>query len=405
VLSAVSALCALAPLARSSQSRSWWSQFVWSKKAALWLSASAIVTAVLVLSVPAVPPGVIAYGRSFLTLSPSSRILYVGEGMNSSIAISTWDSTLQFHVSGKVEASTGTFDMRLQRMLGHLPALIHPQARSVLVVGFGAGVTAGSFVEYPGLQRLTICEIEPLIPPVATRYFGKENHNVLADPRTKIVYDDARHYILTTPEKFDVITSDPIHPWVKGSATLYTREYFELVKKHLNPGGIVTQWVPLYETDLPTVKSELATFFDVFPDGSVWANEANGGGYDILLLGQASPAKIDLDEMQRRLDSPEYSLPSASLRDVGLGSAIDILATYAGQAPDLKTWLKGAAINRDGNLRLQYLAGLAANDARQQAIYEELLRHRRFPAGLIVGSDPQIQRLRGKFAPGNGLSD
>jgi len=405
VLSAVSALCALAPPARSSQSRSLWSQSLRSQKAALWLSASAIVAAVLALSVPAVPPGVIAYGRSFMTLSPSSRILYTGEGMNSSIAISTWDNILQFHVSGKVEASTGTFDMRLQRMLGHLPALIHPQARSILVVGFGAGVTAGSFVEYPGLQRLTICEIEPLIPPVATRYFGKENHNVLTDPRTKIVYDDARHYILTTPEKFDVITSDPIHPWVKGSATLYTREYFELVKKHLNPGGIVTQWVPLYETDLATVKSELATFFDVFPGGSVWANEANGGGYDILLLGQASPVKIDLDEVQRRLDAPEYALASASLRDVGLGSAIDILATYAGQAPDLKTWLKGADINRDGNLRLQYLAGLAANDARQQAIYDELLRHRRFPAGLIVGSDPQIQTLRGKFGPADGLSD
>jgi spermidine synthase len=109
--------------------------------------------------------------------------------------------------------------------------------------------------------------------------------------------------------------------------------------------------------------------------------------------------------MERRLDGPEYSQAAASLRDVGLGSALDILATYAGQAPDLKTWLKGADINRDRNLRLQYLAGLAANDARQQAIYDELLRHRRFPAGLIVGSDPQIQTLRGKFAPANGLSD
>jgi len=399
-LSAVSALCALAPLAHSSRSKSWR-----AGKEALWLSASAIVAALLVLSVPAVPAGVIAYGRSFLTLSPSSRILYVGEGLNSSIAISEWSDTLQFHVSGKVEASTGTFDMKLQRMLGHLAALIHPQARSVLVVGFGAGVTAGSFVEYPGLQRLTICEIEPLIPPVATRYFGRENHDVLDDRRTKIVYDDARHYILTTPEKFDVITSDPIHPWVKGSATLYTREYFELVKKHLNPGGIVTQWVPLYETDLPTVKSELATFFDVFPGGSIWANEANGGGYDILLLGQASPTRIDLYEMQQKLDRPEYSLASASLRDVGLGSGIDILATYAGQASDLKTWLKDAEINRDGNLRLQYLAGLAANASRQQAIYDELLRHRRFPVGLIVGPDPQIQTLRGKFAPADGLSD
>ncbi len=92
--------------------------------------------------------------------------------------------------------------------------------------------------------------MEPLIPPTATQYFAKENYNVMHDPRAQIVYDDARHFVLTTREKFDIITSDPIHPWVKGSATLYSKEYFELVKQHLNPGGIVTQWVPLYESDI-----------------------------------------------------------------------------------------------------------------------------------------------------------
>ena len=94
-----------------------------------------------------------------------------------------------------------------------------------------------------------ICEIEKLIPPATSRYFDAENHNVLNDPRTRFIYDDARHYVLTTGDKFDIITSDPIHPWVKGTATLYSKEYFEVVKQHLNPGGVVTQWVPLYESD------------------------------------------------------------------------------------------------------------------------------------------------------------
>ena len=118
----------------------------------------------------------------------------------------------------------------------------------MLIVGFGAGVTAGSFVLHPGIKRIVICEIEPLIPRMVAPYFSKENYDVVHDPRVEIVYDDARHYILTTNEKFDVITSDPIHPWVKGAASLYTKEYFELVKAHLNPGGVVTQWVPLYES-------------------------------------------------------------------------------------------------------------------------------------------------------------
>ena len=286
------------------------------------------------------------------------------------------------------------YDMRLQRMLGHMPALLHPKPRSVLVVGFGAGVTAGSFVVNPDVQRIVICEIEPLVPPATSRYFNNENYNVLHDPRTEVVYEDARNYILTTPEKFDIITSDPIHPWVKGSATLYTKEYFELVKEHLNPGGIVTQWVPLYETDLDTVKSEIATFFDVFPDGTIWANQGDGEGYDVMLLGQRGPTRINVDELQLRLNRPEYARVAKSLSEVGLKSAEEILATYAGQGPDLKPWLSGAEINRDSNLRLQYLAGLAVNSSRQELIYAEMLRYRSFPVNLIVGSNQYVTAFR-----------
>src|SRR3984957_12562764 len=170
--------------------------------------------------------------------------------------------------------------MRVQRMLGEMPALLHPRPRSVLVVGFGAGVTAGSFVVNPDVQRIIVCEIEPLVPPTTTRYFGKENYNVLHDGRTEVIYDDARHYLLTTPETFDIITSDPIHPWIKGSATLYTTEYFELCKRHLNPGGLISQWVPFYESSPAVVQSEIATFFEAFPEGTIWSNDRGGRGYD-----------------------------------------------------------------------------------------------------------------------------
>jgi spermidine synthase len=315
--------------------------------------------------------------------------------MNSSIAITQWnDGAVQFHVSGKVEASTEPYDMRLQRMLGHMPALFASKPKSVLVVGFGAGVTAGSFVLYPEIQRIVICEMEPLIPPTATQYFAKENYSVMHDPRVQIVYDDARHFVLTTNEKFDIITSDPIHPWVKGSATLYSKEYFELVKQHLNPGGIVTQWVPLYESDDPTVKSEVATFFNVFPNGSVWGNDNNGAGYDTVLLGQVEPLKIDADAIERRMENPADAPIAKSLHDVGFGSVVDLLATYAGQRGDLLPWLEGAEINRDGNLRLQYMAGLALNTSMEGAIYNEILSYRRYPRNMIVASPPIEQALR-----------
>lgn len=371
---------------------------IWASRAklgAVLLAAAMAASCFLVASVAKVPGNLIAYGRRIMSSEGHSEILYTGEGINSSIAISRWDDgAIQFHVSGKVEASTEPYDMRLQRLLGHMPALLDKDPRSVLVVGFGAGVTAGSFVVHPTIQHIVICEIEPLIPPVATRYFAAQNYNVLHDPRTEMVYDDARHFVLTTREKFDIITSDPIHPWVKGSASLYTKEYFEMVKQHLKPGGIVTQWVPLYESDEDAVKSEIATFFDVFPYGTVWANDQMGEGYDLFLLGQAEPIKIDLDQVQQRLDSPEYARVAASLREVGVSTAVDLFASYAGEKSDLGGWLQGAQINRDGNLRLQYLAGMDLNMSHEGMIFADMLGFRRFPDDLITGSADRMQQLR-----------
>jgi len=358
--------------------------------------ATVALALVAIIGTPAVPGLLVAYGRYMVTWLGQVEVQYVGEGMNSSVAVTTLNSTgaTQFHVSGKVEASTLPQDMRLQRMLAHLPALVHPHPTSVLVVGFGAGVTAGSFVPYPDVQRLTICEIEPLIPGVVSRYFTRENNDVLNDRRTQVVFDDARSFILSTREKFDIITSDPIHPWVKGAASLYTREYFEAVKRHLNPGGVVTQWVPLYESTAEAVKSELATFFDVFPNGIVWANNLNGGGYDLVLLAQEQPTRIDVNALAARFGDARYARVAASLGEVGFDSPIGLFSTYAGDRAGLQSWLEGAAINRDRNLRLQYLAAVGLNSYRSEAIYTQIASYRRFPDSLFVADEEWKARLR-----------
>ncbi len=364
-----------------------------------WLAAGALAAGGLILAVPRTPGELIAYGRALLWDTGSARILYTGEGMNSSVAVSEYTNGVRnFHVSGKIEASTSPQDMRLQRMLAYLPALLHPAPRSVLIVGCGAGVTAGSFVVHPGIQRIVICEIEPLVPQIAARYFARQNHGVVGDPRVQIVYDDARHFILTTKEKFDIITSDPIHPWVKGSASLYTQEYFELCRQHLNPGGMVTQWVPLYESDEATVKSEVATFFRAFPAGTIWGNDDGGNGYDVVLLGQDGPARFDMDGVADRWSGPAYRGAAAALAEVGFGTAGSLLATYAGQAADLSPWLAGALINRDRNLRLQYLAGLGLTSSIETRIYQHMLANWKFPEQLFVGSEASLLELREALA-------
>jgi spermidine synthase len=279
-------------------------------------------------------------------------------------------------------------------MIGHLPALVHPQPKSVLVVGFGAGVTAGSFVPYPDVENITICELEAIIPPASNAFFREQNNDVLGDRRTRMVYDDARHFILTTPDKFDVITTDPIHPWVKGTSALYSKEYFELVRDHLNTGGVAAQWLPLYESDDDTVKTQLATFFEVFPQGTVWSNYLNGDGYDLVLLGRMDSSPINIDAVQKRLEGTGYSKVLDSLSDVQIASAADLFATYAGRASDLAPWLLGTPINRDLNMRLQYIAGWGVNSVSAEPIYREILSHRTFPDGLLEGSGERMDALR-----------
>jgi spermidine synthase len=286
--------------------------------------------------------------------------------------------------------------MRLQRILGHLPALLHAQPRSVLIVGCGAGVTAGTFVVHPEVERITLCEIEPLIPPASARFFGRENHGVVHDRRTRIVFDDARHFVLTTPDRFDIITSDPIHPWVKGAATLYSKEYFEAVRAHLNPGGLVTQWVPLYDSDTESVRSEIATFFEVFPHAAIWGNQdTNGQGYDVVLLGSVEPIHVDLDAISRRMEaSPRVA---DSLREVGFRSGVELFGAYTARPEDLRSWLAGAQINRDVSLRLQYLAGMAANQGKAPFIYGEIEKRGAFPADLFAGTPEQLAEVRKAF--------
>jgi spermidine synthase len=276
-------------------------------------------------------------------------------------------------------------------MLSHIPALFHGKPRSVLVVGCGAGITAGTFLVYPEIERVVICEIEPLIPKVVANYFAKENYGVVKDRRVSLVFDDARHYVLTSREKFDIITSDPIHPWVKGAATLYTQEYFDLCRNLLNPGGLVTQWVPLYESNREAVKSEIATFFHAFPNGTIWSNDQDGEGYDVVLCGRMDAAAIDMDRLQARMKDEPLAL---SLKELGFKTMTGLLATYAGQRADLAPWLQDAQINRDGNLRLQYLAGLGLNFNQGRDIYNEMLAYRRFPGELFSGSDMQLRMLR-----------
>jgi spermidine synthase len=366
-----------------------------ARTAAIVVAGACLAAMALVRVVPPLPGLLVAYGRYAATWVGINQIVYVGEGVTAAVAVSrTADGVLNYHNAGKVQASSEPQDMKLQRMLGHITTLVPQNPAKVLVIGCGAGVTAGAVSIDPLVTDQTIAEIEPLVPRVVSTHFSEHNFDVVRNPKVRIHLDDARHYLLTTDEMFDAITSDPLDPWVKGAATLYTREFFEEVKRHLNPGGVVTLFVQLYESTEAAVKSEIGTFLETFPNGAVFANTVNGMGYDLVLFAQMGDRPIDVDAVQARLNAPEGEPIRRSLAQVGINSAVELFGTYAGSRTDMANWLKDAAINTDRNLRLQYLAGLGLNLYQSAAIYRNMIADTQYPEQLFTGSERTLTELR-----------
>ncbi len=166
-----------------------------------------------------------------------------------------------------------------------------------------------------------------------------------------------------------------------------------MCREHLNPGGVMALWIPFYQSSTESVKSLIATFFRVFPEGIIWSNESFEGGYDAVLFGQAGLTRIDVDEVQKRLNNPEFIHVAQSLREVGFKSAINLFSTFAGYAPQLEEWLQDVQINSDRNLRLQYLSGMSVNYFMNAEILDEILQYYSFPDNIFRGSDQSILEL------------
>lgn len=210
------------------------------------------------------------------------QLLHYDHGRTGAVAVgrslrtgNTWIS-----INGKVDASTGD-DMPTQVLSGQLPVRLAAAPADVLVVGLASGITAGAVLDEPGVQRLTVVELEPAVIE-ASRYFDAVSGAPLADPRTTLWIDDARAVLTRTDRRWDVIISEPSNPWITGVSSLFTLEYWQLVRQHLAPGGVACQWIQLYGMGPDELRGLLRTFLEVFPD-AVLVETIEGS--DVLLLG------------------------------------------------------------------------------------------------------------------------
>lgn len=293
----------------------------------------------------------------------AGELLYYGEGAAGTVAVRRVAGTTALAIDGKVDASNGG-DMLTQKLLAHLPLMLHPSPREVAVIGFGSGVTVGAALQHP-LTRLDALEISPEVI-AASSFFREENHHALSDSRTRLVVADGRTHLMLSKQTYDVIISEPSNPWMAGIAALFTREFFAAARSRLRPGGILCQWAHTYDIRDTDLRSIVATFASVFPDGAMWLV----GDGDLLLIGSNTPAVDLVGNMERGWQRPGVA---TDLAMVGVRDVFGVLSLFLAGSAGLKEYGAGP-IQRDDHLALEFSAPTGIYGARAGDNVEMLRR-------------------------------
>ncbi|RJR15259.1 MAG: spermidine synthase [Nitrospiraceae bacterium] len=318
----------------------------------------------------------------------NTDVLFYHEGIDSTISsIKARGGSQSAMVNGKVVASDVPGDRQLQLTLGHLPMLLHKKPEKVFVVGLGTGMTLGAASVHPEIKELTLAEIEPNVTGVA-RTFGKYNNYVLENPKLRTVFTDGRNYLLTTEDKFDVINADPIHPWTQGSGYLYTADYFRLASEKLLPGGIVCQWLPIYELSIDDLRSVAKTFSLNFKYTMAWLTY-----FDAALIGSNSPLLINEEELQRRI---AYPAVSEDLKQVMMGSADEFLSYFIMGTEGMKAFSSSGTINTDDNLYLEFSAPRSMGKNVMEQNVSAIVRYRESILPYLVPAGDEKERQEQK---------
>lgn len=215
-----------------------------------------------------------------------ATILYYRDGKTATVSLMDFGSDRSIRTNGKSDGAINmdpkgarVSDEITMTLTAALPLAYVPQARNVAVIGLGTGLTTHTLLGSRSVESVETVEIEPAMAK-ASRLFSPRNSNAFADPRSRIIFDDAKTFFSTYNRKYDIIISEPSNPWVSGVSSLFTGEFYRLVRRHLKPGGVLTQWFQMYEIDVSLVASVLRALGENFPDYAIYA--ATSG--DLLIV-------------------------------------------------------------------------------------------------------------------------
>jgi len=282
--------------------------------------AAAIVGATVFLGFAA-PRHLDISRRCKLAGGAKTELLYYKEGTAATVAVFRLPDNLAkvMAIDGVSQVPTDADSIEVFRLLGHLPFLVRDDVREVLVTAFGGGITLGAILTHP-VERVEAVEICPDVLPAA-RVFREENGGAFEDRRLKVILADAFSYVRATPNLYDAIVSDATHPAAAESWVLYTREFYENCKRHLRPGGVMCQWVPLHGLAPRDFRTILHTFQSVFPNATLWFAR----GYSVLLATER-PLELEAERIRRELADPRVG---PSLKNAYLDTPAAILKNLA----------------------------------------------------------------------------
>jgi spermidine synthase len=283
-------------------------------------------------------------GASLESALTAGTLLSYEEGSTATVSVRKLAGTTSMAIDGKVDASNAG-DMLTQRLLAHVPLLLHPNPKSAAVLGLGSGVTLGSALRHP-LDEATVIEISREVVE-ASRYFEAENYRALGDKRTRVIVGDGRTHLMLGNQTFDMIVSEPSNPWMAGIASLFTREFFESARSRLKPGGVLCQWAHTYDISSADLKSIVATFLTVFPDGTLWLI----GDADVLLVGSTESLDARIAGIAEAMRRPGVA---ADLATVGVAGPFAIASMFVAEGDALKAWTNGAPLQTDDRSRLEF---------------------------------------------------
>jgi len=275
------------------------------------------------------------------------KLLFQREGATASVLVREDPRKIRkLIINSRTNASDAASDMATQVLLAQLPFLFAPHTERVFVVGWGSGVTIGSAAR-TATGRVTAVELEPAVI-AASAFFQHVNHDPLRDPRVRLYEDDARHILLASDETWDVVINEPSHPWVAGIANLFTREYYALVARRLEPDGVLATWLQSYQVAPETYRSLLATLLSVFPEVLLFHSP---GTSDTILLAARRPFVVDLAELERRFAMGEVR---AELARVGVTRPEHVLAMLYLGTDAARRYAGGARLNTDDNMYVEF---------------------------------------------------